>query len=646
MDDELIQVLMVEDSEAYAELMRSKLVRPHGLSFSVTQAGTLKQAQSLLRQKQFEVILLDLGLPDARGVDGVRILRQEFPNVPIIVVTGTMDDRLAVEAVQSGAEDCLEKGDSTNEHLGRAIRYAIERKRVDEARRVAEDKFRAIFENAIEGIFQSTPAGRYVTVNPAFARILGFASPEAIVTECLDIGTQIYVNPADRERFKNELEQHGVVVGLEHEARRRDGSTVWISLNARIVRDKTGKAILYEGSIEDITAQKRTAEALRVAEEQIRQAQKMEAIGQLAGGVAHDFNNIMTVINGYADLLLLLDNVPPEAREPLKQIGAAGERAARLTGHLLAFSRKQAMRLQILDLNKVVGDVSKMLYRLIGENISLQVNQSANLPPVMADSGMLEQVLVNLAVNGRDAMPKGGCLVIGAESRVIGPAQLNGGTEARAGQFVCLTVSDTGCGIPPADLTHIFEPFFTTKEPGKGTGLGLSMVYGIVKQHQGWVEVESQLHAGTVFRLFFPVVVIPRQFEPETPPLRTVRGGHETILLVEDEIAVRGLCARILGRYGYRVLEAASGVEALGVWRDHGGQIDLLLTDMVMPGRMSGRELASELQKETPGLKVIYCSGYSPELSHDILGPRPGSRFISKPFHPQTLAETVREILD
>jgi signal transduction histidine kinase len=398
-------------------------------------------------------------------------------------------------------------------------------------------------------------------------------------------------------------------------------------------------------------ALKEAAEATRrkELEEQLRQAQKMEAIGRLVGGVAHDFNNMLTIIGGNAELLLTRDETLQDgSRDLLKQVLSASERAAGLARQLLAFGRKQALQPQALDLNHVIGELLKMLGRVIGADIRLEYQLSSQPVFVYADLGMMEQVLMNLVVNARDAMPRGGQLTIKTEQTILGEEFTPQHPEGRAGDFVRLSVTDTGAGIQPEHLPRIFEPFFTTKEIGKGTGLGLATVYGIVKQHQGWLEVVSAVNKGTVFELYLPSIAPPAVNASDTLTKAEVRGGGETILLVEDEPSLRLLAASVLGELGYRVFEAASGKDALQLWQGAIGTIDLLLTDLVMPDGITGSELAQRLRHRRPGLKVIFSSGYSREdVSNDAprLAPLENA-FLQKPYSPRTLAKTVRHCLD
>lgn len=383
----------------------------------------------------------------------------------------------------------------------------------------------------------------------------------------------------------------------------------------------------------------------RHLEAQLRQAQKMEGIGQLAGGVAHDFNNILSVMLMQAELVAMLPNLPAEALEGLHQIRAAAERAANLTRQLLLFSRKQVMQRRALDLNEVVTGLAKMLQRIIGEDIRLQLNLNPRPLVAVADAGMLDQVLMNLVVNARDAMPEGGKLVIETLERTFSSTEVTAMPGASPGRHICLRVSDTGSGIAPENLSRIFEPFFTTKEPGKGTGLGLATVFGIARQHGGWVSVESELGKGTAFEVFLPapdtVTLLQQVSRTEKP-----RGGTETILLVEDESPVRSLTRAVLERHGYRVLEAAHGREALTLWNEHQAAIQMLFTDMIMPEGINGRDLASRLRATNPALAVIFTSGYSAEIAERGLTLEKRQRFIQKPAQPYQVLEAVRQCLD
>jgi nitrogen-specific signal transduction histidine kinase/HAMP domain-containing protein/ActR/RegA family two-component response regulator len=382
-------------------------------------------------------------------------------------------------------------------------------------------------------------------------------------------------------------------------------------------------------------------------EAQFRQSQKMESIGQLAAGVAHDFNNMLTVIQGHSGMVLARTNLPSETTECAQAIYFAAERAAGLTRQLLMFSRKNVMTTKPLDLRKVVSDLSKMLKRLLGETVTLEFNSPPELALVQADTGMIEQVIMNLAVNARDAMPQGGTLTISIDPAELNDAYVQTHPEARLGAFVCLRVSDIGCGMDSATMTRIFEPFFTTKEVGKGTGLGLATVYGIIKQHEGWIEVSSEVGKGSTFSVFLPASSEPFAASPlEAALVAPVRGGHETILVVEDERVLRDMALLILQDCGYQVLEAGSGPEALQVWERDRSRIDLVLTDVVMPGGMSGRELAVKLMASDPRVRIIFTSGYNVEEANTDFFSRSGAVFLPKPYNRAELAKAVRECLE
>jgi two-component system, cell cycle sensor histidine kinase and response regulator CckA len=392
--------------------------------------------------------------------------------------------------------------------------------------------------------------------------------------------------------------------------------------------------------VEDIT------ERLNL-EAQLRQSQKMESVGQLAAGVAHDFNNMLTIIQGHAGMLMAKPGFPPGMFDSAQAIYFAAERAAALTRQLLMFSRKNVMQPRLLDLREVVANMSKMLTRLLGETIALQFQPPPEMPLVQGDTGMLEQVIMNLAVNARDAMPKGGRLTITTEPVALDNEFVQTHPQARRGQFVLLRVTDTGCGMDAATIDRIFEPFFTTKDVGKGTGLGLATVYGIVKQHEGWIEVNSRPGEGSTFSVFLPATgQTARAPDKPAPAAAEVRGGTETILVVEDEPVLRDMAQVILQECGYRVLEASTGVEALQVWSQQDGPVDLLLTDMVMPDGISGMELAQRLLSHKPSLKIIFTSGYNvDELDTDFIR-KGGATFLQKPYTRFTLAKAVRQCLD
>ncbi len=518
------------------------------------------------------------------------------------------------------------------------VRDITSRKAAQEALCASEMLFHSVWDNSVDSMCLTDEAGRIVTVNAPFCRLVGLPRTELEH----DFFTKIFADSQEREGVATQYRRNFLERVTEKQAERH--RTLWNGTNITLEETYTfvelaGERTLLLGLFRDVTAQKKL-------QEQLRHSQKMDAIGQLAGGVAHDFNNILTVIHGHASLLISGGKVVDGSLRSAQQILQAAERAAGLTRQLLTFSRRQVIQLKRLDLNEVVSNLTRMLGRILGEDIALHLQYLGEAAPVQADAGMMEQILLNLAVNSRDAMPVGGVLNISISRPNIGPDYLEHHPEAHLGHHICLCVKDTGCGIPAENFRRIFEPFFTTKPIGKGTGLGLATVYGIVKQHQGWIEVESQPGQGSIFRVFLPPCELPPEQQPREMPATVVRGGSETILVVEDELPVRELVCTLLVAHGYQVIEADSGVGALEVWERNKGQIDLLLTDLVMPGRLNGCELAEKLWLERPQLKVIFTSGYSAEVVGVDVIKRKGIQYLQKPYQPQKLALAIRECLD
>jgi two-component system cell cycle sensor histidine kinase/response regulator CckA len=515
------------------------------------------------------------------------------------------------------------------------LRDITERKQAEASLRRSEAMFRAVWENAVDGMRLTDADGYIVAVNAAYCRLVGMSRAQLEGNLLTVIGGDAETG---LENYRRAFQERRRVDGAERRLTLANGNTLVVEESVSFV-ELPGQPLLQLSVFRDVTGERRL-------EEQLRQSQKMQAIGQLASGVAHDFNNILTIIQGHASLLLSAGGLSEPATRSAQQIVQASERAASLTRQLLTFSRRQVLQPRPVDLNEVVANLTRMLDRLLGEDIALEVVPAPGRAVVRADSAMMEQVLLNLAVNARDAMPRGGRLRIRLTRENIAPPPAPGKSARGVGPFVCLTVTDTGCGIAPEILPRIFEPFFTTKEVGKGTGLGLATVYGIVQQHGGWIEVESQLGRGSTFRIYLPEADGDTASDAGESPARETARGRETILVVEDEPAVRELVRDLLTQHGYRVLEAESGPRALEIWRQHKQEIALLLTDVVMPEAMNGRELAERLCAERPGLKVIFTSGYSADvLGREHLLER-GIHYVQKPFHPQRLVQIVRDCLD
>jgi PAS domain S-box-containing protein len=512
-----------------------------------------------------------------------------------------------------------------------------ERRRAEETAREEQDRFRQVVEN-IHEVFWMTDVNKHelLYLSPGYERVWGRSVGSAF-------GGQVTwadsIHPEDRERAVHAATKQATG-GYDETYRivRPDGGVRWIRDRAFPIRNEAGEVFRLAGLAEDVTG-------WRQLEEQYRQAQKMEAIGQLAGGVAHDFNNLLTAIHGFA-FLSLRDQSPASLAENMDQILRASERAAALTRQLLLFSRKQVMQPVALDLNAVLEGVAKLLERVLGEDVTLESLLTPGLPAVEGDPGMIEQVLMNLAVNARDAMPAGGRLTLSTSVERVDSYRTTRYPGLEAEALVVLQVHDTGCGIAPAAIPHIFEPFFTTKEVGKGTGLGLATVYGIVKQHNGWISVDSEPGKGTTFTIRLPAAIQPRVPAADAASAPRLPLGTETVLVAEDEDAVRLLIGHLLQRSGYTVLTAQSGVEALSVWEEAGGHVDLLLTDMVMPGGLSGRDLADRLREQRADLKVIFSSGYSTEFGGTSPTLAEGVNFLRKPYGPDRLLKAVRQALD
>jgi PAS domain S-box-containing protein len=491
----------------------------------------------------------------------------------------------------------------------------IQARQTGEQLRASEEAFRRLLDNVPAGIYRTTPGGKVLIANQALVEMLGFPSRQELLSA--DV-RYLYADPHVRDEYTERLEREGELRNVELLLRRRDGRLLRVLENARAVKDAQGNVMYYEGVLTDVTE-------TRNLEEQLRQAQKMEAIGQLAGAIAHDFNNLLTVITGHCGLLLDRLSLRDPLRREIEGIRAAAQRGAALTRHLLAFSRRQVLSPSRLDLNVVLTEMSEILRRLIGENIELDFQTDPQPTPVLADRSQIEQVILNLATNARDAMPRGGRLTF--RTHLL-----------ESERAVMLEVSDTGSGIDPAVQARIFEPFFTTKP--KGTGLGLSTVYGIVKQSGGDISVESIPGAGATFRVRLPAAAFPTvgSEASEADPGRPT--PSETVLVAEDDDAVRRLIVRILEEHGYQVLEASNGRQALEIAKTRSGPIHLLLTDIVMPD-MNAQELAARIIAAYPDIKVLFMSGYPGQQGSEGTQPR-----LDKPFDPPALARKVREVLD
>jgi two-component system cell cycle sensor histidine kinase/response regulator CckA len=510
-----------------------------------------------------------------------------------------------------------------------------ERRENERAVRDSEEKYRSLFEETQDIVFISTYDGSLIDINPAGVSRLGYSSKEELMHVPIH---DIYADPDDRTQFLYLLDRDGYVSDFEATLLRSDRQKCHVSINATAIRDDFGAIALVRGIMRDVTEH-------RKLEDQLRQAQKMESVGTLAGGIAHDFNNILTAIIGYGHLTLRKMETDDPNRLNIEQMLEAADRAAHLTKDLLLFSRKQAIDRKLVNLNSVIKRLEKFLIRVIGEDITFHTMLHKADLPIFADAHQIEQVLMNLATNARDAMPKGGALTIATDQLRLDERFVRLHGYGRAGSYVVVTVSDTGEGMDEQTRQKIFEPFYTTKGVGKGTGLGLAVVYGIVRQHEGFIDVYTEPGIGTTFRIYLPVLASDMEEDKVTFADDKPVGGTETILLAEDNEAVRDLTVSVLREFGYTVIIAVDGEDAVNKYRENANSIQMLLFDLIMP-RKSGKEAYDEIRKIKPDLKILFASGYSPDIVRDKMSLGNGTAIIFKPVSPMELLKKVRSVLD
>lgn len=624
-------VLLIEDNRFHERMICKMLASAGNGQFQVNCAQQLAEGVRELKAKAFDAVILDLSLPDSAGLDTFSDLHAKFPHIPIIIWTAEEDVELAVQAVSHGAQDYIVKGDISGSLLIRTLRYGMERKR-------AEQNFRRLIDTAPVGIILADKAGHILDANEQILRMFGYERKELIgqTVEILIPEDRRDIHGKHRDSYGSCPHARPMGIGMELVARRKDGTEFPVEVGLGPLN--TQEDTVVSATIVDITARKKM-------EEQLRMSQRMEAIGRLAGGVAHDFNNLVTIILGCCDALSVeLPGDHPASRK-IEMLRKAGASAADLTRQLLAFGRKQILQPKVIEPKEIVDGVASMLGRLIGADIQLEVLVDPGIGCINADPGQVEQILLNLAANARDAMPNGGRLTIHVTNAELDDDYQKQHPPATPGPYVVIGVTDTGCGMDRNTQAQIFDPFFTTKEFGKGTGLGLATVYGIVKQSGGYIWVYSELGKGTVFKVYLPRVARDMPKSIHADPDGAPQGGTETILLAEDSESLRDMAREYLESIGYTVIEAASGTEALQRSNELAGAIHLLLTDIVMP-EMNGRELADQIVHMRPEIKILFTSGYTDEaiVRHGVL--EPGIAFIQKPYRPRALARKIREVLD
>jgi PAS domain S-box-containing protein len=648
-----LRILLVDDNPG-DRLLAAREVRRELPEARIVEVGDRQGFFAALEAGEFDAVVTDYSLGWSDGIAILHEVKRRNPGWPVILLTGAMSDEFAAEAMKAGLNDYVLKDPSRIVRLPGAVRSAIEFSRQQRAAREAEEAlrqseryFRALIEYGSDVILVLDPSGTIRYGSPSIERVLGHPSKELTGRNAIE-----FIHPDDVERATETNERivkgaHGATVPIsEIRFRHRDGSwRILEGLGVNVLDDPAVSGIVT--TAHDITERRRTEEQLRRSQEQFLQSQKMEAVGRLAGGVAHDFNNLLTGITCFNDLALSSLREGDPLRRHGEEIRKAVARASSLTRQLLAFSRRQVLQPEIVNLNDVVHDMQTMLRRLIGEDLELAIHTDPALGHVRADPGQIEQVLMNLVVNARDAIPHGGTISIETTNvEVDEKAARTDPLPARS--YVRLAVTDSGCGMDEQVKAHLFEPFFTTKEPGKGTGLGLPTVYGIVRQSEGYIMVQSEPNRGSTFKVYLPRVepsAAPRATGVDRTAVASPVRGTETVLVVEDEEMVRLPVCTILRHHGYRVLEASRATDAISLSERFDGPIHLLFTDLVMPG-LSGRELAERLVPLRPGMRVLYTSGYTDHtairkgvLEADI-------DFLQKPFSPDALVRRVRDVID
>jgi two-component system cell cycle sensor histidine kinase/response regulator CckA len=629
-----VRVMAVEDERLVA---RDLNLRLKALGYEVAAiAASAEEGIELVARVRPDVVLMDIRLDGQRdGIEAAQIIRERF-DLPVVFATAHADTDTVNRALVTGPFGYILKPFDDRE-LRAAIEVAVYKHQTESRLRQTEARLSRAQRIAQLGNWEKDVGGDRMRLSDEACKILSIAAAECGSTTEARFFDLVHPDDRDtvREAFR-EAEANSKPLRIEHRIASTGAMECFVRQFAELETERSEKGRLL-GTVQDITEYKRL-------EERLQRSQKLEAIGQLAGGVAHDFNNLLVVIKGYTDMILSELDPQNPLEPPLREVLNAADRAAALTRQLLAFSRRQVMRPQVLDINVLITEMEKMLRRVIVETIEVRKDLAATWP-VKADPGQMEQVIMNLVVNARDAMPKGGVLTLGTADADVSEEESRGFGDLKPGRYVRLSVTDNGAGIAPEIRHRLFEPFFTTKPVGEGTGLGLSMVYGIVKQHGGDISVYSDVGRGSVFHVYLPVTDQPTPVTSSPRVRYSAYRGTETILLVEDDDTVRKLTRRMLEHLGYTVLTANNGREALDIVRTGGQQIDLLLTDVVMP-EMAGHDLAQEVSSIRPGMKLVFMSGYPGRVTSGLGVSEANVLFLQKPFSTEDLGRRIRSALD
>ena len=638
MTTDKIRILYIDDYELDRELVKDALEKEHG-GFEVTEVSNKQEFETLLKNCEFDVVLSDFNIAGFDGLQVLEAVQAHDPSLPVIIVTGTGSEEIAVMALKQGASDYVIKRPKHIRRLPQTIFAAIEKQTLrDQSRKTenslkeSEEKYRKIFENIFVGIYQVAIDGKFIFANKKMVEMFGYSSYKEL--EAIGGITELYARPEERQKKIDEIIKKGFIID-EIEFMRKDGKSIWCRINSRKTTNKKGLIVL-EGLLEDVTE-------IRNMRIQLQQAQRVEAIGTLAGGIAHDFNNILSSVIGYTELALDAVGGNTVLAGYLKEVYTAGHRAKNLIKQILTFARQSDKEIKPVQISVIVKETLKFLRSSIPTTIEIRHNIESN-SLIMGDSTQIHQILMNLCTNAFQAMEEnGGVLNIGLTDVRLDADFTKQYEDFNPGDYLKLSVSDTGSGISPEIMSSIFEPYFTTKATGDGTGVGLATVNGIVKKYGGEIIVESEIEKGSTFSVYLPVTRKPTEAKPYNG--EAFPAGNKSILVVDDEVPVARMFCGLLKSLGYSVAMSTSSIEALALFRTKPNDFDLVITDMTMPN-MTGDRLAIELMKIRPDIPVILCTGYNKKISDESASEMGIKAFVYKPIVKADLAKTVRKVLD